>query len=56
MDTMFEQDYIMRKIKDLVKFLSRTFLNKDVAIYELPIVEEYTKADYIHKELIILLE
>ena len=53
---MFEQDYIMRKIKDLVRFLARTFLNKDVVTYELPIVEEYTKTDYIHEELIILLE
>ncbi|QQY78838.1 hypothetical protein EDD65_11113 [Keratinibaculum paraultunense] len=53
---MFEQDYIMRKIRNLVRFLARTFLNKDEVTYELPILEEYTKTDYIHKELIILLE
>ncbi len=40
---MFEQDYIMRKIRNLVRFLAKTFLNKDEVSYELPILEEYTK-------------
>ena len=43
--TMFEQDYIMRKIKDLVRFLASTFLNKDeVSVNRNR--KEYTKPIY----------
>jgi hypothetical protein len=52
---MYEQDYIMRKIRSLVRFLAKVFLNKDVAVYELPDIEEYTNTDYLHKELLFLL-
>ncbi len=51
---MFEQDYIMRKIRDLVRFLAKTFLNKDEVSYELPILEEYTKTDYILGDKFVL--
>lgn len=52
---MYEQDYIMRQIRDLVRFLAKVFLNKDVAIYEFPDTGEYTDTDYLHKELLFLL-
>mgnify|MGYP001294639427 FL=1 len=52
---MFEQDYIMRMIRDLIRFIAKTFLNKETTVYELPIEEYYTETDYIHKELLILL-
>ncbi len=52
---MYKQDYIMRQIRDLVRFLAKIFLNKDVAIYQLPNVGEYTDTDYLYKELLFLL-
>lgn len=52
---MFEQDYIMKKIRDFIRFLAKTFLNKDTVVYEPPIEEEYMETDYIHKELLTLL-
>ena len=52
---MYEQDYIMRQIRDLVRFLAKVFLKKDSAIYELPDMGQYTNTDYLHKELLFLL-
>lgn len=52
---MFEQDYVMRIVKSLVKFLAKTFLDKDAIFYELPYEEKYTQTDYLHKELLSLI-
>ena len=55
MSFMYQQDYIMRMIRDFIRFLARTFLGKDTVVYKLPIEEKYTETDYIYKELITLL-
>lgn len=52
---MYEQDYIMRKIKHLIGFLGKAFLNKDFVIYELPKEEKHTETDDLHKNLLILI-
>lgn len=52
---MYEQDYIMRQIRDLVRFLAKILLNKDTVIYELPDMGKYTDTDYLYKELLFLL-
>lgn len=52
---MYEQDYIMRKIKRLIGFLGKACLNKDFVIYELPKEEKHTETDDLHKNLLILI-
>lgn len=52
---MFEQDYIMRMIKDLVKFLAKILFGKDTINYELPDDGRYTENDNLHKKLISLI-
>lgn len=54
-DYMFEQDYVMRMIKDSIRFLAKIFLNKDAVTYQLPDEEEYTQIDYLHKQLLSLI-
>lgn len=53
---MFENDYIMRIIRDMVRFLARAFLGKDTVDYELPDEENYTQTDFLHKQLLELIE
>lgn len=55
-DFMYEQDYVMRMIKNLVNFLAKSFLDKDIVIYELPEKEKYTQTDHIHKLLLSLID
>ncbi len=52
---MFEQDYFMRIVKDLVRVLAKILLNKDTATYELPDEGNYTQTDFLHKQLLDLL-
>lgn len=52
---MYEQDYIIRMIKNLVGFLAKSFLNKDVISYELQDKEKYTITDHLHKTLLSLI-
>lgn len=52
---MFEQDYIMRIITNLVRFLSRIVFNKDIPVYEISNTEEYSQSDALHKNLLALL-
>lgn len=52
---MFEKDYVMRMIKELVRFLAKTLLNKETVVYELPEEEKFTHTDYLHKQLLILI-
>ena len=53
---MFEQDYIMRIIKDLGRALAKIFLNKDTVAYELPDEENYTQTDLLHIKLLELIK
>lgn len=52
---MYEQDYIMRIISNLIKFLSKIIFGKDIAIYELSEDEKHKQSDNLHKELLALL-
>lgn len=52
---MYEEDYIMRSITNLIRFLSKFFYGKDIAVYELSENEEYTQSDSLHKNLLALL-
>lgn len=52
---MYEQDYIMRTISNLIKVLSKIIFGKDRAIYELSEDERYKQSDKLHKELLLLL-
>ena len=54
MNIMFEQDYVMRMIKDLVKFFAKVLLNKETITYELSDNEKYAQSDDLHKELLSL--
>lgn len=52
---MFEQDYIVRMVKDLVRFIARIIFSKDTINYELPEDGRYTENDNLHKRLIALI-
>lgn len=52
---MYEQDYIMRMINNLVKFLSKIVFNKEIPVYETSQKEEYAQSDDLHKNLLSLL-
>lgn len=52
---MYEQDYILRMINDLVRFLSRIIFKKESPIYEISLNEEYAQTDVLHKNLLALL-
>lgn len=52
---MYQQDYIMRTIKNLIKFLSKIVCGKDTIVYELSENEEYAQNDNLHKRLMTLL-
>lgn len=52
---MFEQDYIMTLVRDLVRFISKVVLKKDVVGYEIRDTENLTHVDLLHKELIYLI-
>lgn len=53
---MFEQDYVMRMINDLVRFLAKVFLNKDMVTYEFPNEENCIQTDYLHRQLLCLIK
>lgn len=48
---MYEQDYIMRMIKNAIRFLSIISVGRDTLTYELSHNEEYNQSDDLHKEL-----
>ncbi len=52
---MYKQDYIMRIISNLIKYLSIIIFGKDTATYELSVDENYRESDELHKRLLILL-
>lgn len=53
---MFEQDYIMRMIHDLVRMLAKLLLGKDTVMYEFPDEAEFTEGDFLYKRILQLLE
>ncbi|MCF6464526.1 DUF6483 family protein [Clostridium sp. Cult2] len=53
---MYEQDYIMRLIKEMIKFIAKIFFHKDEISYELSNEDEYSQTDYLYKELLVLIE
>lgn len=52
---MYEHDYIMRLVRDMVKFIAKVFLRKDDVKYELSHEEKLSQTDVLHKQLIILI-
>lgn len=52
---MYEHDYIMRLVRDLVRFIARVFLSKDEVEYEIQNKEELSETDLLHKRLIFLI-
>lgn len=60
---MYEQDYIMRLIKEAIKFIAKVFLNvkdnvkdKDELYYDLLFENENSQTDYLHNELLKLIQ
>jgi hypothetical protein len=53
---MFKEDYVLRKIKSLIKLMARTLLKKDTVSYELPVKEKYTESDNLHKQLLEMIK
>lgn len=49
---MFEQDYIMRMIKDMTRLLARIFFRKETASVEFPEEEEMTEEELFYKKLL----
>ncbi|MBS4534745.1 hypothetical protein GOQ29_03845 [Clostridium sp. D2Q-14] len=52
---MFQQDYVMKMIEDIVRFLAKVIFNKDTIDYQVLDEENYTPTDYLYKELISLI-
>lgn len=52
---MYEKDYIMGIITNLIRFLSKIFYGKDIAMYELSENEQYAESDNLHRKLLTLL-
>lgn len=53
---MLQQDYIMRQIRNLIRFIAKVLLKKDSVEYILDEKEENKKVDLIHKRLLELIE
>lgn len=49
---MYEQDYIMRKISNIIKFLKTIIFGEDSSNYELSKNQENKQSDNLHKILI----
>lgn len=52
---MYEHDYIMRLVRDLVNFIARAFLHKDCVDYYISDEENLSGTDLLHKQLILLI-
>lgn len=53
---MYKQDYILRMVTELIRFLAVIFFGQDSVEYELPDDGEYTELDLIHLQLVKLIE
>lgn len=54
-DLAYQQDYIMRMVTDMVRFLSRIIFDREIPTYEISGKEEYAQSDDLHKNLLALL-
>lgn len=52
---MYEQDYIMRAISNLIYFLARIVTGKDTATYVVSMSEEHKGSDLLHQTIVDLL-
>lgn len=52
---MLKEDYIVRMIKDMVKFLGGLIIGKKEINYELPDEADYTKEDDLYNQITALL-
>lgn len=52
---MYEHDYIMRLVRDLVRFIARNFLGKEEVKYEIIDEENFSKTDLLHRQLLFLI-
>ncbi|MBQ8503512.1 MAG: hypothetical protein IJ491_04450 [Clostridia bacterium] len=50
----YEQDWVMRQIKLLVRFIARAVFKKDTAEYKELIEESIAGTDILHRELMLL--
>lgn len=56
---MYQQDYIMRLIKEMINFLAKIYLHiedKDEVYYDLLYENKNSQTDYLHKELLKLIQ
>lgn len=53
---LYEQDWVMKQIKLLVRFVARAVFKKDTAEYKELIEESLAGTDILHRELLIFLE
>jgi hypothetical protein len=56
MQSMYEEDWIMRQIKLIVAAIARIALGKDVALYEMQDEAGQTEADKLHLYLLRLID
>ena len=52
---IYEQDYLLRSIAQLIRFLAKIVFGKDTVTYELSDDEAYKESDNLHKALVALL-
>ncbi|NLX62260.1 MAG: hypothetical protein GXZ06_07135 [Tissierellia bacterium] len=52
---MYEQDYIIRLVKNLVKFVLKAFLKKEEAKYEYTDEENLSQTDLLHRRILDLI-
>lgn len=53
---MYEQDYIIRLVRNMVKIIAKAFLGKEGAKYEITDKEKLTQTDLLHRKLLQLLK
>lgn len=53
---MVKEDYTVRMIKDMVRFLGGLIIGRRDINYELPDDTDYTKEDYLYKQIMSLLD
>lgn len=49
---MFEQDFVMRQIHDMVRMLAKLFLHKDTVTYEFCEEKEKTDTDFLYQKIL----
>lgn len=52
---MYHQDWIMRKIENIVKIIAKIIFKKDDINYQIINQYKYTKTDFLHEEILKLL-